>query len=248
MRILITGITGTLGRAFTSLLQGKNTLIGIDRNETSVSEFKRLFPHVQVSLGDFGDVDFSQNHVDLLIHLAAMKHVDLCEENAVECVYNNVVKTRRLFQRAHKNGVRILFMSTDKAVEPTSVYGYSKALGEAMALELGGAFARSGNVVESTGSVLGVWDEAIKAKQPVKVTHPDMRRYFISPDNLVKQIWNQWQSGKKVIIPEMDREIEIMELLREKLAKHGYTEDNYPGGIEVVGLRKGEKLSERLDW
>lgn len=247
-RIFVTGITGTIGRAFVELLKDQYHLVGVDRNESAIAQFKHDYPKIDVSVGDFGDVNFVNNGMDLLIHLAAMKHVDLCETNASECVNNNVIKTHRLFQSAYNNGVGILFMSTDKAVEPISVYGYSKALGESMALEYGGAIVRSGNVVNSNGSVTTVWDDAIKQGSTLKLTHKDMRRYFIGADSLVSQAWYQYLDGKKVIIPKMDKEIGLMELLEDRLAEFGYTLENYPGEIEYIGLRAGEKLAEKLDW
>lgn len=248
MKVFITGITGTIGRAFTELLRNKYEITGIDRNEHGISEFKKDYPDIDVYTGDFANVSFNRYRVDTLIHLAAMKHIDLCEVNVSECISNNLIKTHSLFRNAHDNHVEILFMSTDKAVEPCSVYGYSKALGEHMATEYGGAVVRSGNVIASNGSVLNIWDKAIEELKPIKVTHKDMVRFFITPENLVSQIWVEYLDGKKLIIPEMDREIRLVDLLSEKLENHGYTIENYPAGIEYTGLRLGEKLEERLQW
>lgn len=247
MKIFCTGITGTIGTAFVKLLNG-HEVSGIDRNEESVAKFRQAYPNIDVKVGDFGEVDFSRDKPDLLIHLAAMKHIDLCEINANECVLNNIIKTYNLFKNAYKNKVDILFMSTDKAVEPCSAYGYTKALGEHMAREYGGSIVRSGNVLASSGSVLNIWDEAIKNSQPIKITHKKMRRFFISPENLVKRIWEKYLAGEKLIIPEMDMDIGLIELLEKKLSEHGFTLENYPAGVEYTGLRLGEKLNERLKW
>lgn len=241
MTIFITGIAGTIGRAFTEILQD-HTVIGLDRNEHNVAQFIKDFPGVEVKVGDFDEVDFEGQGIDVLIHLAAMKHVDLCETNANACVQNNVIKTYDLFKNAHKNFVNILFMSTDKAVEPISTYGYTKALGEAMALEYGGSIIRSGNVIEASGSVLQIWDEAIKNGQPIKITHKEMRRFFISPENLVKRAWSMYLAGTKIIVPKMDRDILLVELAQERIKSHGFKD--YP--IEFTGIRPGEKLSEKL--
>lgn len=249
LRIFITGISGTVGRAFTKyLLDEGHHVLGIDRNEENVAKFKRDYPEVDVQVGDFGDVSFINGGIDILVHSAAMKHVDLCEANPNECTLNNVVKTYNLFKTAYDNNVRILFISTDKSVEPISVYGFSKAIGEMLALERGGSFIRSGNIVASSGSVLNIWDEAIKNKQPLKITHKDMKRYFISPESLVEQSWPLFMDGQQAIIPKMDREIYLIELAEEKLNKYGYTLDNYPHGVEYIGLRLGEKLEELLEW
>lgn len=248
MRIFLTGITGTIGRAFVDLLKDDYHILGVDRNENGVAKFKKDYPDIDIKVGDFGDVDFVRDGVDVLIHLAAMKHIDLCEQNANECVTNNVIKTHWLFSTAYHNHVKILFMSTDKAVEPASTYGYTKALGEAMALEYEGSIVRSGNVVASNGSVLEVWDNAIEKHETIKVTHKDMKRYFITPENLVSQVWGMFTIGEKTIIPKMDRHVRLMELLKEKLAVYNFTIEDYPGGIEYTGLRPGEKLDERLTW
>lgn len=247
MRIMITGITGTVGRAFAEYLYDSHVLYGVDRHEESITGFTNQFPRITVKTGDFADIDFAGMEIDLLIHLAAMKHVDLCEQNPNSCIINNVIKTHKLFANAHANEVDILFMSTDKAVEPISVYGYTKALGEKMALDFNGAFVRSGNVTDASGSVMQVWDKAIKFKQPLMITHKDMRRFFISPNNLVKRVWSGYLDGDQVIIPKMDKEVAIIDIAKQKLAQAGYTLENYPGGIEYIGLRPGEKLIEKLE-
>lgn len=250
MKVFITGITGSIGRAFAKYLSEKYEyeVTGIDHNEASVAQFKRDFPSIEVTCGDFGDIVCFDNDVSHLLHLAASKHIDLCEQSPNHCVMNNVVKTHNLFLAALEHSVDIIFMSTDKAVEPTSVYGYSKALGEAMAVEYGGSFIRSGNVIASNGSVLGIWDEQIANKQPIKVTHKDMRRYFIQADHLVKRAWDLYLEGETEIIPKMDKNVKLTELLEEKLSSYGYTIENYPYGIEYTGLRLAEKLEEKLRW
>lgn len=242
MNIYITGIGGTVGSAFARLLRNKYNVAGIDRNEENVARLKRELPNVLVNTGDFASADL--RGMNVLIHCAAMKHIDLAEQNPAACVENNLVKTLQLFNEARSRNANILFMSTDKAVEPNSVYGFSKAIGERMAREYGGAFIRSGNIVDSNGSVFKIWDEAIASGQPIKVTHPKMRRFFISPDNLAKRAWAEYTHGVSEIIPEMDRDVLLLDLAKEKIKEHGL--DDYP--IEFIGLRPGEKLTEKLTW
>jgi UDP-N-acetyl-D-glucosamine 4,6-dehydratase len=244
MKVFITGITGTLGRAFVSHLQHGHVISGVDHNEERVAALRRDYPHFNIRIGDFADADFSDKP-DVLIHLAAYKHVDLCETSPSACISNNVIKTFDLFQNARHHGVDILFMSTDKAVEPCSVYGYSKALMEKMALELGGSFARSGNILASNGSVLTTWERAILEDRPLTITHPEMRRYFITPENLVSRVWKLYLGDEKVIIPEMDMDITLLELADQTLQKFGKSIDTYP--IEYTGMRPGEKLQEKLE-
>lgn len=243
MKVFITGITGTLGRAFVDHLQHGHIISGVDHNEERLAIFRREYPLFDLRIGDFADVDFSDKP-DVLIHLAAYKHIDLCETSPSACVSNNIVKTYHLFQNAHRNGVDILFMSTDKAVRPCSIYGYSKAIGEAMALELNGAIIRSGNILASNGSVLTTWERAIQEGHPLTITHPEMRRFFITPEHLVERAWKLYMDGERVIIPEIDMDITLLELADQTLRKFGKSIDTYP--IEYIGMRPGEKLREKL--
>jgi FlaA1/EpsC-like NDP-sugar epimerase len=244
MKVYITGVTGTLGRAFVDHLRYGYAISGVDHNEDRVAALKRTDPHINVKIGDFADADLSD--VDVLIHLAAFKHIDLCETSPTACISNNVVKTFNLFQNAHRNGVDILFVSTDKAVEPRSTYGLSKALMERMAVELGGAFVRSGNIMASNGSVTTVWERAVQEGRPLTITHRDMRRFFITPEHFVSRVWKAYLSGERVIIPAMDDDITLLELADRTLRKFGKSIDTYP--IEYSGLRPGEKLQEKLQW
>ncbi len=243
MRVFITGITGTLGRAFVERLYNDYTISGVDHNEERVAALRQEYPLVDVYIGDFGDEIFN-DRPDVLIHLAAYKHIDLCEARPSACISNNIIKTFNLFQNARRSGVDILFMSTDKAVEPCSVYGYSKAIMESMVQELGGAFARSGNILASNGSVLTTWERAIQEGRPLTITHPEMRRFFITPENLASRVWKAYLEGERVIIPEMDHDVTLLELADQTLCKFGKSVDTYP--IEYIGMRPGEKLVEKL--
>lgn len=242
MKVFITGITGTLGQAFANhLAELGHAISGVDHNEERIAALRRTHPDVR--LGDFGDEDFNALP-DVVIHLAAFKHIDLCEITPSACISNNVIKTFNLFQGARRNNVDILFMSTDKAVEPCSVYGYSKALMEKMALEYGGAVARSGNILASSGSVLTIWEDAIRRRDPLTITHRDMHRYFISPEHLAERVWRGFLAGEKIIIPQMDMDIMLVELADQTLRKFGKSIDTYP--VIFTGLRPGEKLREKL--
>lgn len=249
MKILLTGITGTWGRAFTELLGNDHDLIGIDHNEQNVAMFNRLYPEITVILGNFDDFDFETIKVDLVIHLAAHKHIGICENNAYEACLNNVTRTAHLFKNAHKNGVKILFISTDKAVEPLGVYGMTKALGEHLAHEFDGVVARSGNVVASNGSVLQVWDKQIKDNQPLTVTDLNFKRYFISPEDVVKKVWQGYNEGKKLIVPDMGEAVSVGDLLEKCLAEHGYSNiADYEPGCKKMESPTHEKMIEKLLW
>jgi len=249
MKILITGIAGTWGKEFTKqLLAEGHEVLGIDVTEQALAAFQHEYPNIDTLLMDIEDVDFKQLPVDVVIHLAAHKHIDICEKNVFEAVENNVTKTAKLFDNARRNGVKILFVSTDKAVEPASVYGFTKALGEHLAWEAGGQVARSGNIMGSNGSVLTVWDKAIKEHRPINITDPEMTRYFIEIETAVKRVWDGFNAGERLIIVAMGEPTRLGDLLDEVLTLHGFSQENYPAGITIAGRRPGEKQHERLTW
>lgn len=244
MQILITGCAGSLGRAFTKLLVENHNIVGIDNSEWAVAEYQKEFPGVETLLKDFSEWRFDQNPVDVVIHCAAYKHLPLGEENPNSFIDNNIIKLRSLFAEAHKNNADILFISTDKAVEPCNLYGYTKAIGEKLARFYNGHIARCGNFLNSSGSVIPVWEKCLREDKPLPVTDLRMRRYVIDLDNAAEQIWNGYVLGDRLIIPKC-REIYLQEMVDELLKSHNKPKD-YP--IEIIGIRKGEKLQELLKW
>lgn len=248
--VLITGIAGSLGRAFAKkLLNDGYDIVGIDSNEWALAAFKQEFPDIRVRLADFDDWTYAETPCDTLIHCAAYKHVDLGEDNPNTFVENNVEKTKRLFAEACKHGVEILFISTDKAVEPISTYGFTKAIGERLAWYYGGQVARLGNILSSTGSVIPAWEEAIANNQPLRITDERMVRYVIEDFDAVDQIWQGFVDDKPLIVPNMGPEQRVMDIAADVLARHGYKNvADYEPGFTVIGIRPGEKLREKLKW
>jgi len=242
MKILITGGCGSLGRAFIRHLDDHELTV-IDNDEWAVAECQKEWPKVKFVLDDFVNADLKG--VDTLIHLAAYKHINLGEDNPVSFIENNINKTRRLFEKANNAGVDILFVSTDKAVEPCSLYGYTKAIGEKLCRFYGGSVARLGNILSSSGSVIPVWEKALKENKPLPVTDPDMTRYMIHEDDAVMQIWNKFELGDKLIIPDMGKPVKLIHLVQTILKIHNKPFD-YP--LEIVGRRRGEKVNEKLKW
>ena len=244
-RIIITGGAGSLGKAFVKLLMNSNEVIVIDNNEWALAE---LDLPVEKYLMDFSDWKFDEIPCDVILHLAAYKHINLGEDNVNTFVENNINKTQKLFEEAYKFDVDVLFMSTDKAVEPISVYGYTKAIGESLAKEYDFAIARCGNILSSSGSVIPTWEKAIEDKQPIPITDERMTRYFIEDFDAANQIWDMFKAGKKLIIPKCEK-IRLLDLLKMVLNRHGYeTPADYEPGIHVTGIRGKEKLEERLVW
>jgi FlaA1/EpsC-like NDP-sugar epimerase len=231
MKILITGGAGSLGREFVKYLKDHDVTI-VDSSEWAIAEMtcKKI-------LGDFADIDVKG--YDLVIHTAAYKHINLCEENPDACIDNNISKTQDLFKRCHKYGVRNLFISTDKSVRPISLYGFTKSIGERLCWHYGGQVARCGNFYGSSGSVIPIWEKAFKEGKPLPITDPEMTRFMISTEEVVKQIWQVFLDGKKLIIPEMGEPIKLKDLV-DKLYP------NYP--TEIIGIRPFEKMEEVLRW
>lgn len=246
--ILITGGAGTLGRAFVALLSPENEVIVVDSSEWAIAELKRDYPGVECILGDFVEYPLS-GYEDIIIHAAAYKHVDLGERQPTTFVTNNLTKTIELYEKVRQGITRVLYISTDKAVEPISVYGATKFLAERLTFELGGQVARLGNLLSSSGSVIPLWEKAIAEQRPIPVTDPEMTRYVLEADDAAVQVWAQFLEGRRLCIPEMGDPKRILDILSDVIKRHGYEGvEDYSPGVEIVGKRAGEKRAEKLVW
>ena len=247
MRILITGIAGTWGVEFTKqLLLEDHEIVGIDRDEKCVADFRRKYPTIKVVVDDFDKFNFKDQDIELVIHLAAYKHIDLCETNIPSVIENNIIKTVRFYEKIAKAGAKILYVSTDKAVCPYSAYGQTKALGEKLTWYYGGQVARSGNIIGSRGSVINIWEEAIKENRPIKVTDMEMQRYFIKVEDAIRVSWEGYKRGDKLIIVDTGGHQKIRDIIIKLLDKYGKMIDSYP--IEIIGKRPGERLIDEIRW
>ena len=193
-------------------------------------------------------------HPTVVFHAAAHKHVPLMEISPAEAVKNNVLGTKNLLASASEHGVqRLVQLSTDKAVNPTSVMGCTKRICEMLIQSFAGrtemqcVAVRFGNVLGSHGSVIPLFESQIKSGGPVTVTDPNIVRYFMTiPEaaQLVLQAGALAQSGS-IYVLDMGEPVKIMDLARQLIRFYGYEPDvNMP--IRVVGLRPGEKLYEEL--
>ena len=265
--ILVTGSAGSIGseicRQLLTLVPEK--LILLDRSETGQffieRELQRLGPEIDIEacVADITDHDrmdavFTQYQPDIIFHAAAYKHVPLMEAHPGEAIKNISLATRNLVDLAEEHDASALVMiSTDKAVNPTSVMGSCKRLAEqyvqarAIDSKCRMVTVRFGNVLDSAGSVIPIFREQIARGGPVTVTHPDMIRFFmLIPEaaQLVLQAGAMGQGGE-IFVLDMGDPVCIADLARDMIRLSGFKEGE-DIEIEFVGLRPGEKLFEEL--
>jgi FlaA1/EpsC-like NDP-sugar epimerase len=193
---------------------------------------------------------------EAVFHAAAYKHVPLMEANPVAVIENNVFGTQNLLQASLDAGVkRFVLITTDKAVEPASIYGASKYLSERLVEntakpvtgEVHFMAVRFGNVLGSRGSIVPLFQQQIEKGGPVTVTHPNVRRWFMTiPEacSLVLKAGGVGENGARYLL-DMGEPIRIYTLAEHLIKFYGY-EPNTDIKIEIIGMRPGEKLDEKL--
>jgi FlaA1/EpsC-like NDP-sugar epimerase len=264
--ILVTGAGGSIGSelCFQILKFRPKKLVLFGRGENSIYATKqRLLPHVgEVELeevigdiGNFAKVDavFASRRPHLVFHAAAHKHVPLMELNPDEAVMNNIVGTQNVLAAAVQHGVeRVVCVSSDKAVNPSSVMGCCKRVTELLVQSQpysGIASAvRFGNVLGSRGSVVPLFKKQIAEGGPLTVTDPAMTRYFMTIPEAVLLVLQAGavSRGGDIFLLDMGQPIRLLDLARQMIRLSGLRDDDVP--IEFVGLRPGEKLSEELTF
>ena len=264
--VLITGAGGSIGSELCRQVAPfhPKRLVLLGRGEYALfeiqSELARDFPYVpvQVAVADVRHADrmrrvFTETRPDLIFHAAAHKRIEMMEAEPDEAVDNNVFGTRVVAELALEFGVRkFVFISTDKAVNPTSVYGASKRLAERVVRSLEGrgthfVVVRFGNVLASRGSVIPIFQRQIAAGGPVTITHPDMVRYFMTiPEaaQLVVQAGAMGEGGE-VYVLDMGEPVKILAVARSLIRLSGLDPD-HDIKIVITGPRPGERLHEEL--
>jgi len=264
--IMVTGAGGSIGSELCRqvALFGPRRLLLVERAENALFEIHRemreLFPELVLEplVADIAESArltqiFRQYRPHVVFHAAAHKHVPMMEWNPAEAIKNNVLGTRTLADIAHAHETRSFVMiSTDKAVNPTSVMGASKRAAEIYIQALANRSAtrfvtvRFGNVLGSNGSVVPIFKEQIERGGPVTVTHPDMKRYFMTIPEACQLVLQAGAMGKggEIFILDMGAPVKIVDLARDLIQLSGFSEQEIP--IVFSGIRPGEKLYEEL--
>jgi UDP-N-acetylglucosamine 4,6-dehydratase/5-epimerase len=261
--VLITGGTGTVGVALARRLLdlGADAVRIFSRDENKQYFLRDRWshvPNVRFFIGDVRERDRlrrAMEYCDLVFHLAALKHVESCEYNPFEAIRTNIVGTQNVIDCALDHEIpRVVFTSTDKAVNPANAMGASKLMAEKLMVAANyykgrraSVFStvRFGNVLASSGSVIPTFIQRIKLGLPIEVTDPGMTRYVITMDEAVRLVLDTLTlcHGGEILIRKMPV-LRIVDLAEVLLELHGLPTDETH--LRIVGARAGEKLYEEL--
>lgn len=266
--VLVTGGGGSIGSELCAqaLRWRPRRLIAVEQSENALyhllKQLRRMDPTVQPEghLIDVKDSErmeqlFKQCRPEVVIHAAAHKHVPLVERNVAAAVHNNIFGTRTVAEISARYGAHtFLLISTDKAVNPTSVMGSTKRVAELVLQDLASQYSdtrfvavRFGNVLGSNGSVVPLFKEQIAGGGPVTVTHPDMTRYFMTIPEACRLVLQAAALGAagEVFVLDMGRPVKIVDLAKDLIRLSGL-EPGIDIEIQFSGMRPGEKLFEEL--
>lgn len=265
--ILISGAGGSIGSELCRQICRHNPgkIILVEYSENNLfdidNELNELFPNIQIAaeLCDIKDrfklqEVFTRNHPDVVFHAAAYKHVPMMEKHPGEAIKNNILGTKNMAEMADKHDIdTFILISTDKAVNPTSVMGASKRVAEMLIQDINKnsktkfAAVRFGNVLGSRGSVIPTFKKQIEKGGPVTVTHPDMTRFFMTIPEAVELVIQAGAlaEGGEIFILDMGEPVKIMDLAKDLIHLYGYQQGK-DIDIKITGIRPGEKLYEEL--
>lgn len=254
-RILITGGAGSIGSELVRQLTKQNKVFILDNNETGVVETVEEWKGKTWINGRVGDIRdektvedvFSDFKPQVVFHAAALKHVSPAESYPREYVDTNIIGTLNVIKYAKKWECleKFVFISTDKAVQSTSIMGATKRLGEIITRNQGKGFVavRFGNVLGSRGSIIPLWQKQINKGEPLKVTDERMTRFMMTIPQAVALVIHAATTGKggEIFVMDMGEKVNVLELAKGiiKASKH-------PGNYEIIGMRPGEQLTETL--
>ena len=273
-RILIIGGTGALGKTLIKKYHQENDIMIFSRDEHKHVDLLKEYPNIKSYLGDIRDKDsitnsFSKFKPHIVINTAALKHVPICEDNAIESVKTNIIGHQNLIEVTSEfNKLEtLIFVSTDKACKPINIYGMCKAISEKLYYNYAEStentkvvMVRYGNVLESTGSVIPYFKSLIESGQNyLPITHPDMTRFLLTLDDatdLIDWAYEYEYSHGKIAVPKIKAmkvtdiaDCLIEEKVIEKQMSMAYADDGDDTvdiKLKIVGIRPGEKLHEEL--
>jgi FlaA1/EpsC-like NDP-sugar epimerase len=274
--VMITGAGGSIGAELTRQIMAcaPKTLVLYEVSEIALYQLSRELDELSVGaeteiitvLGSIMDGQavartLAAHKIEIVLHAAAYKHVNIVEGNVLAGMRNNVIGTKVLAEEARKAGVaRFILISTDKAVRPTSIMGASTRLAEMVVQDLASksgdtrfSLVRFGNVLGSSGSVVPLFDEQIARGGPITLTHPDVTRYFMTLSEAAQLVLlaGNYTSGGDIFVLDMGTPVPIRKLAEQMIEAAGYSvrDGANPDGdieISIVGLTPGEKLHEEL--
>ena len=259
-KILILGGTGALGKSLIKRYYDKNRIIILSRDEHKHVHLMKKYDKLISHLGDIRDKDslrncFDKYRPDVVINTAALKHVPICETNSMESVKTNILGHQNVIETIKEfNDIEtLIFISTDKACKPINIYGMCKAISEKLYSNYAETetntkvvMVRYGNVLESTGSVIPYFKSILESGNPkLPITHLDMTRFLLTLDDAVELIdwtYDHPTSHGKIAVPKI-KSMKIIDLARCLIKAYGL---KGRVGLEVVGVRPGEKLHEEM--
>ena len=277
--ILVTGGGGSIGSnlCLEILKHYPKQIYILDNSELNLfniknkifSENKMYKNNAKFILGDFGDINFLRAKfksliIDEIYHAAAYKHLEFGEENSYSIIKNNIFSTENLLKYVKEKKIKnFTFISSDKAVNPTSMLGITKKIGEMMVKysmhdkykeSTKFTIVRFGNVIGSSGSVIPIFLKQVSQQKILTVTHKNVERYFMSISEAVQLVINSSylnEGGFKIFALDMGDQIKIYEIAKRIITLSGYTLKNRQNKygdiqIKITGLKRGEKISEEL--
>lgn len=256
--VLVTGGSGYVGRNLIHALLKRYpniSVTSVSRSEGGISSLLMKVPNLRMRLvmADIRETDVMRcalKEVDTVIHLAAMKRVDLSEVECRQAVTTNIIGTLNLLDAFE--GDTFIQMSTDKAVEPCNCYGATKMVAEKLVQEKAYKsqrgkrymIVRSGNILDSTGSVLDIWRHQIENYNEITVTNPDMMRFYTGVEGVVRLLIAVMEHGEngKIYFTPHGKAVILKELIDEALRLYGRADTK----VKYIGLRPGERMEEKM--
>lgn len=256
-RIFISGATGSWGQTLTRMLLANynpKEIVCFSRGELQQVLMQRRFhdPRLKFVIGDVRDyeaVRFAMKGTDIVFHLAALKHVPICEDHPQEAIKTNITGTSNIVNAAIENGVdKVIDVSTDKAVEPLNLYGMTKSVGEKLIIQGNDLSShtkfvciRGGNVMGSNGSVIPYFIEQIKSGGPITITDLNMTRFFLTLEEAITLLFKAAEDsiGGETFVMNMPA-CYIRDIADVLMETYGKVE------VKEIGSKPGEKLDEML--